>query len=104
MLKENHNKKSMCVNYTTQTLKFGRISWKENGEDEIVVKKFGREPVEKVPLGRTSTWNCKEELIQIKEARSTYMNETGILCMQVTIISSNTVRIFWCSADRASQS
>jgi hypothetical protein len=47
----------------------------------------------KVPLGRTSTWNCKEEIIRIKEARTDFMNETGRLCIKIDIISSNTVRI-----------
>jgi len=57
-------------------------SMKKNGEDEIVVQNFYRESVEKMPLGRTSTWNCKEEIIQIQETRSNYMKETGSLCMK----------------------
>jgi hypothetical protein len=46
-----------------------------------------------LPLGRTSTWNCKEEIIQIKETRTEYINETGGLYMKILIISGNTFRV-----------
>ena len=65
---------------------------KEVWEDEIVLQNFVRKSVEKVPLGRTSAWDCKEQIIQIKEAGTNYMNGIGRLCMKITIISSNTVR------------
>jgi len=60
---------------------------------KLVVQNFGQKPVEKVPLGRTSSWNCKEEIIPIKEAQTNYMNETGRMCKKIVVISSNTVRI-----------
>ena len=69
------------------------MAWKKYGEDKIVVQNFIRKSVEKMLLGRTSTWNCKEEIIQIKEVRTNYMNGTGIMCMKIAAISSNTVRV-----------
>jgi hypothetical protein len=66
---------------------------KKYWEDEIVFRNFVLKSVEKLPLARSSNWNCKEEIIQIKEERTIYVKETGRLCMKIGIISSNIFRV-----------
>jgi hypothetical protein len=39
----------------------------------MVFQNFVRKIVEKVPLRRSSNWNCKEEIIQIKEEQTLYV-------------------------------